>query len=210
MTAKSSVSSLKKPGSTLWIFLAGHSRDGLSSTRKSLRCAASLVPIFYDYSRIPLQSSQLTLIQKAREAYFIEFAEMIRPHLKKTKVYVTGGFRTTSGMVQAVQGTACDGVGIGRPLAAEPYLCKEILEGRVSGAIENLVPLPQNTQASGSQLHQIGKGHPEVSDWSDKGEVQRWIEANEKETERKMEILPKVDSSGYAQLRAEVGFAYVR
>lgn len=70
---------------------------------------------------------------KKRESYFIEFAEMIRPHLKKTKVYVTGGFRTASGMVQAVEGGSCDGVGIGRPLGAEPYLCKEILEGKVTG-----------------------------------------------------------------------------
>ena len=75
---------------------------------------------------------------KARESYFIEFAEMIRPLMKKTKVYVTGGFRTASGMAQAVKDGACDGVGIGRPLGAEPYLCKEILEGRVTGAIENL------------------------------------------------------------------------
>lgn len=75
---------------------------------------------------------------KARESYFIEFAEMIRPLMKKTKVYVTGGFRTASGMARAVQDGACDGVGIGRPLGAEPYLCKEILEGRVTGAIENL------------------------------------------------------------------------
>lgn len=58
---------------------------------------------------------------------------MIRPHLKKTKIYITGGFRTASGMAQAVSGNACDGVGIGRPLGAEPYLCKEILEGRVTG-----------------------------------------------------------------------------
>ena len=76
---------------------------------------------------------------KARESYFIEFAEMIRPLLKKTKVYVTGGFRTASGMSQAVKDGACDGVGIGRPLGAEPYLCKEILEGRVTGALENYV-----------------------------------------------------------------------
>ncbi len=75
---------------------------------------------------------------KKRESYFIEFAEMIRPLMKKTKVYVTGGFRTANGMAQALKDGACDGVGIGRPLGAEPYLCKEILEGRVTGAIENL------------------------------------------------------------------------
>jgi 2,4-dienoyl-CoA reductase-like NADH-dependent reductase (Old Yellow Enzyme family) len=145
----------------------------------------------------------------AREAYFIEFAEMIRPLLKKTKVYVTGGLRTAAGMVKAIEDGACDGIGIGRPLAAEPYLVKEILEGKVTGAIENYVPLPLNTQSSGTQLHQIGHGDELVSDWSVEAEVKRWIEAHEKETERKISILPKVDSSGYAPLKAEAGFAYL-
>lgn len=57
---------------------------------------------------------------KARESYFIEFAEMLRPLLKKTKVYVIGGVRTASGMVRALQDNGCHGVGIGRPLGAEP------------------------------------------------------------------------------------------
>ncbi|KAL6250324.1 hypothetical protein RBB50_002625 [Rhinocladiella similis] len=146
----------------------------------------------------------------AREAYFIEFAEMIRPLLKKTKVFVTGGFRSASGMVKAVAGGACDGVGIGRPLAAEPYIVKELLEGKATGALENLVPLPLNTQSSGTQLHQIGHGDPMISDWSVESEVKRWIEANEKETARKLSILPKVDSSGYPPLKAEAGFAYLQ
>ncbi|KAK0938802.1 hypothetical protein LTR29_009652 [Friedmanniomyces endolithicus] len=147
---------------------------------------------------------------RARESYFIEFAEMIRPLLKQTKVYVTGGFRTAAGMSAAIASGACDGVGLGRPLGAEPYLCKEILEGRVTGAIENFVPLPLNTQATGTQLQQVGIGDRLVSDWSDEGEVQRWVEANEKETARKIGILPKVDSSGFPPLKAEVGFEYLR
>ena len=130
--------------------------------------------------------------------------------LKKTKVFVTGGFRTASGMVRAIEDNACDGVGIGRPLGAEPLLCKDILAGKVVGAIENFVPLPQNTQATGTQLHQVGQGDRLVSDWSDENEVKRWIEANDKETERKVKLLPKVDSSGYPALRAEVGFDYMR
>lgn len=147
---------------------------------------------------------------KAREAYFIEFAEMIRPHLHKTRVFVTGGFRSAAGMVRAVESGACDGVGIGRPLAAEPYLCREILQGRVDGAIENLVPLPSNTQASGSQLHQIARGEESISDWSVQSEIERWVAANEAETERKIKLLPKVDSSGFPALRAAVGFEYLR
>ncbi|KAK1052450.1 hypothetical protein LTR74_016510 [Friedmanniomyces endolithicus] len=147
---------------------------------------------------------------KARESCFIEFAEMIRPLLKKTKVYVTGGLRTASGMARAVSEGSCDGIGIGRPLAAEPYLCKEILQGKITGAIEKFVPLPQHTQSSGTQLHQIGLGHQLVSDWSEESEVKRWTSANEEETARKISVLPKVDSSGYAGLKAEVGFEYLR
>lgn len=73
---------------------------------------------------------------KARESYFIEFAEMIRPFLTRTRIFITGGFRTAGGMARAVAEGACDGVGIGRPLGAEPYLCKELLEGRVTGGKE--------------------------------------------------------------------------
>ena len=156
---------------------------------------------------------------------------MIRPFLKKTKIYITGGFRTASGMAQAVSDNACDGVGIGRPLGAEPYFVQgdpgrkshwryvtfqvrfshefsSILTTKL--AIENFVPLPQNTQATGSQLHQIGHAHKLISDWSDEEEVKRWVEACEKETERKISILPKVDSSGYPLIRAEAGFEYGR
>jgi 2,4-dienoyl-CoA reductase-like NADH-dependent reductase (Old Yellow Enzyme family) len=147
---------------------------------------------------------------KAREAYFIEFAEAIRPMLKKTVLYVTGGFRTASGMAEAIRSGACDGIGIGRPLGAEPYLCKEILEGRVNGAIENFVPLPKNTQATGSQLHQVGLGDKLISDWSDEEEVKRWLDADKVEEERKMAVLPQVDSSGYPRIEARSGFEYVR
>lgn len=147
---------------------------------------------------------------KARESYFIEFADLLRPLLSKTKLYVTGGFRTASGMVRAVTDSACDGIGLGRPLAAEPYFCKEILSGRVTGAIENSMPRPKNTQASGMQLGQIGGGEKLVSDWSSQKEVKRWLEADRKEEERKIGILPRVDSSGYAPIKAEVGFDYLR
>lgn len=134
---------------------------------------------------------------------------MIRPLLQKTIIYVTGGFRTANGMVRAIQDGATQGIGIGRPLGAEPYLCRDILNGTVTGAIENFMPLPKNTQATGSQLHQIGRGERLISDWSDKGEVERWLEADKVEEERKMKILPVVDSSGYPIVKATAGFDYL-
>lgn len=59
-------------------------------------------------------------------------------------------------------------------------------------------------------MHQIGHADKLISDWSDEDEVKRWIDAFKKETDRKISILPKVDSSGYPPLKAQVGFEYVR
>lgn len=73
-----------------------------------------------------------------REAFFIEFAELIAPVLSKTKVYVTGGFKTAAGMVAALKGI--DGVGLARAFAQEPRLVQDILSGRVSSALEPAIP----------------------------------------------------------------------
>lgn len=135
---------------------------------------------------------------------------MIRPHLNTTKVYVTGGFRTTGGMVTAVKGDSCHGIGIGRPLAAEPYLCREILSGTVTGALENLSPVSYLTLCSGTQLHQIALGDKAISDWSSQQEVDRWYKALELENEHKAAIFPKVDRSGYPRIIAVDGFEYER
>ncbi|KAK8044965.1 hypothetical protein PG993_004989 [Apiospora rasikravindrae] len=150
---------------------------------------------------------------RARESYFIEFADMIRPLLTKTLVYVTGGFRTASGMADALRSGACHGVGIGRPLGAEPYLCRDLLlqhGSGVQGALESFVPLPQSTQATGTQLAQIGHGHAAVSDYSDEEEVRRWGEEFQREAERKEKVLPVVDSSGFPLFQAQSGFYYLR
>lgn len=55
-----------------------------------------------------------------REAFFVEFVDAIRPHLKNVVIYITGGFRTAPAMVKAVEDKTTDGVGLGRPSTAEP------------------------------------------------------------------------------------------
>ncbi|QIW96259.1 hypothetical protein AMS68_001777 [Peltaster fructicola] len=93
-----------------------------------------------------------------REAFFIEFAELISPVLSKTKVYVTGGFKTVGGMVAALKGV--DGVGIGRALAAEPRLVKDIVSGRVKSALAPAVApddFATTMLAAGVQIKQIGR-----------------------------------------------------
>ena len=66
----------------------------------------------------------------AREAYFLDYAEKIR---KNTSIplMVTGGFRTKEGMESAVNSGACEIIGIGRPLCANPLAMKELFEGKI-------------------------------------------------------------------------------
>lgn len=80
------------------------------------------------------------------------------PALSKTKVYVTGGFKTVGAMVSALK--TVDGVGLARPVCQEPRLCKDILSGRVTGAIK--MQMDDNdfgitNVAAGTQIRQIGK-----------------------------------------------------
>lgn len=95
---------------------------------------------------------------RKREAFFMEFADMITPSLTKTKVYVTGGFRTVGAMVEALDST--NGIGIGRPLCQEPRLCKDILAGKVTGVIKCLVAdndYGASVSLAGALIKQIGK-----------------------------------------------------
>ncbi|KAM0721123.1 hypothetical protein Q7P37_003409 [Cladosporium fusiforme] len=95
---------------------------------------------------------------KKREAFFLDFADTITPALTKTKVYVTGGFKTVGAMVRALD--TVDGVGLARPVCQEPRLCKDILSGRVNGAIQ--MQMDDNdfgitNVAAGTQIRQMGK-----------------------------------------------------
>ncbi|KAL9630634.1 MAG: hypothetical protein Q9164_006321 [Protoblastenia rupestris] len=95
---------------------------------------------------------------KAREAFFLEFAETIVPALSKTKTYITGGFKSVGAMVNALN--TVDGVGLARPICQEPRLCVEILNGKVKGAIKQRLDETNfglTTVAAGSQIRMIGK-----------------------------------------------------
>jgi 2,4-dienoyl-CoA reductase-like NADH-dependent reductase (Old Yellow Enzyme family) len=100
---------------------------------------------------------------KKREGFFLEFAEMIAPVLSKTKTYITGGLRTVGAMVDALE--IVDGVGLARPLAQEPHLCKDILEGKITGAMKQVIDennFGLTNIAAGAQLRQISNGHEPI------------------------------------------------
>jgi 2,4-dienoyl-CoA reductase-like NADH-dependent reductase (Old Yellow Enzyme family) len=63
---------------------------------------------------------------RAREAFFIDYAEKVRT-VSRTPLLVTGGFRTARGMNAALASGALDLVGLARPLAVEPDLPKRLL-----------------------------------------------------------------------------------
>ncbi|KAF4554982.1 NADH-dependent flavin oxidoreductase-like protein 2 [Elsinoe fawcettii] len=95
---------------------------------------------------------------KKREAFFLEFADSIAPVLSKTRTYCTGGFKTVGAMVKSLE--VVDGVGLARPVCQEPRLPKNMLEGKVKGAIKLLLDdndFGITNVAAGTQIRQIGK-----------------------------------------------------
>ena len=70
---------------------------------------------------------------KAREAYFLSYAEDIKK-VAEMPVMVTGGFRSCAGMDGAVSSGACDVCGIARPLCVDPDVPKKLLQGEIAQA----------------------------------------------------------------------------
>lgn len=63
----------------------------------------------------------------AREAFFLDFAQVVRERFKDVPLMVTGGFRTRKGMEAALEGGACDLIGLGRPAVLNPSLPNSLL-----------------------------------------------------------------------------------
>jgi 2,4-dienoyl-CoA reductase-like NADH-dependent reductase (Old Yellow Enzyme family) len=108
---------------------------------------------------------------KKRESFFLDFAEEIVKPLTKTRTYITGGFKTVGAMVKALD--TVDGVGLARPVCQEFHLPKDILEGKVTGAIK--MKLDENdfgltNVAAGTQIRQVGKDQEPI-DLSDQKNV---------------------------------------
>ncbi|KAK4172140.1 putative NADH oxidase [Triangularia setosa] len=105
---------------------------------------------------------------KAREAFFLDFAEKIAPRLSKTKV-------TAKGMVDALQ--SVDGVGLVRAVCNDHGLPGAILEGR-----KNAAPVITGGVYFDDFMRLMGNGLP-VLDVEDDGEVEelkKALEANMK------------------------------
>ncbi|KAJ5392957.1 Aldolase-type TIM barrel [Penicillium sp. CMV-2018d] len=140
---------------------------------------------------------------KKREAFFLDFAQMIVSSLTKTKSYLTGGFRSAEGMAKSLE--LLDGVGLARPLCQEPFLCRDILSRNVPGA---LVPLINQydfglaAAASCIQIRQIGDNYAPIDlsnqDGADavSAAVAQWAERKQKDRSEAAIHPPKI--AGYS------------
>ncbi|WP_097458608.1 NADH:flavin oxidoreductase/NADH oxidase family protein [Mangrovitalea sediminis] len=115
---------------------------------------------------------------RQREAYFLEYAEKIRDRVS-APLMVTGGFRHSDVMAEAVASGATDLVGLARPLVIDPELPNRILAGE--SVVSTVRPIRTGVSAIdrmglmetawyARQLARMGKGkdpHPQDSGfWS--------------------------------------------
>ncbi|KAL2131365.1 hypothetical protein VTI74DRAFT_5176 [Chaetomium olivicolor] len=75
----------------------------------------------------PSQEEEKSDRTKAREAFFLEFARVIREEFRGVPLMVTGGFSSRGGMEKAVADDDCDLVGLGRPAVLNPALPNNIV-----------------------------------------------------------------------------------
>ncbi|PWN91401.1 NADH oxidase [Acaromyces ingoldii] len=113
---------------------------------------------------------------RAREAFFLEFSEVVREKVQKSTIWVTGGFRTAKAMVNAIEDKSTDGIGLARPVCQEFDLPKLLIEGKVSSAKKLLLNEQDfviTNVAAGTQIRQVGKGQKPF-DAADAGQVENF------------------------------------
>jgi 2,4-dienoyl-CoA reductase-like NADH-dependent reductase (Old Yellow Enzyme family) len=71
-----------------------------------------------------------------REPYFLEYAEQFARELT-VPVMLSGGFRSRTAMIDAVESGAADVIGLARPIAVEPDFPLRILEGTTEVSLAN-------------------------------------------------------------------------
>ncbi|WP_446221260.1 NADH:flavin oxidoreductase/NADH oxidase family protein [Nocardia sp. IBHARD005] len=110
-----------------------------------------------------------------REAYFLDYAQTVRSIAGTVPLAVTGGFRSRSAMLSAVDSAACDVIGLGRPTATMTDAAAAILHTarqrlhvpniRITGGglFDKLIDLKAlesalDLQWHADQLHRIAEG----------------------------------------------------
>jgi 2,4-dienoyl-CoA reductase-like NADH-dependent reductase (Old Yellow Enzyme family) len=123
----------------------------------------------------PAMMGKLKTSTLKREAYFFDYIEKVRK-ITNTPLMLTGGFRTTSVMRDAIASNQLDIIGIARPFAVFPNIGNEIFtESRADFATNitktgvKAIDGMMNIIWYVSQLKRIGQGKktkPKLSGWS--------------------------------------------
>lgn len=110
-----------------------------------------------------------------REVYFMEYIEKART-ITKTPLMLTGGFRTSSVMEQAVASNKVDIIGIARPFAIFPNIANDIFSKKLTDCTTQIqktgvkaIDGAMNIIWYESQIKRLGKGkkpNPKLSPWS--------------------------------------------
>ncbi|KAI4952989.1 hypothetical protein J4E86_006526 [Alternaria arbusti] len=113
-----------------------------------------------------------------REAFFLDFARVVRQKFPDVVLMVTGGFRSLTGMRAALEENACDLIGLARPAAVDSSFAKKVLEAEAAGGDVSLrldavkpswlvskIPVKAlgagaESAFYGAQIERIGKGLP--------------------------------------------------
>jgi 2,4-dienoyl-CoA reductase-like NADH-dependent reductase (Old Yellow Enzyme family) len=101
-----------------------------------------------------------------REPYFLEYAEQFARELT-VPVMLSGGFRSRTAMIDAVESGAADVIGLARPIAVEPDFPRRILAGTTEASLAKPPTVGNKTiddLLSGAwyqeQIARLGRGKP--------------------------------------------------
>lgn len=73
------------------------------------------------------KSPELSQSARIREAYFTDFAEKVQAMKSKVPIQLSGGFRSRTGMADAVDSGVCQLIGLGRTAILDPDIPKAVL-----------------------------------------------------------------------------------
>ena len=82
------------------------------------------------YEKAAMMGAAKKKSTREREAYFLDYVEKVRKKTK-TPLMLTGGFRTVSGMEEALQEGHLDIIGLARPFSMYPDLANRIFSGEL-------------------------------------------------------------------------------
>jgi hypothetical protein len=105
-------------------------------------------------------------------------------------------------MVKALE--TVDGVGFARPVCQEPHFCKDILEGKIKGAIDQKIDQSNfglTNVAAGTQIRQVGNDEEPI-DLSKEENVQAFLNDMGTWGQKMQEDAANMNMYGYVDIQS--------